>query len=730
MSRYIDLILSRLSDKRKRRGLTIEIIYSLVEEMKREEDPNYKLSDSDKEQIQSELRKGIEELKYVMVRNDHYTLMNNSKYRVGIYHGNSFGDGEVVTADNTYRIPRSNGYKIWRPVEGDQVLIELSPKGSQGVIKKILKRDLFFTVGEIARDGDSFFLKAYDKKLQAVTICLPGDDYIEGDVVSVFLEEKTDSANTYNGTINEVIYHKDDPREGVLEQALSLGMPHGFSKESIKQIETIPYSLSEKDYEGRYDFRGSMIFSIDGADTKDKDDCISLEKLENGNYLLGVHIADTPAFVPTDSPIHKDAYTKGTSYYFGGGVEPQYPREISNRICSLLDGVDRLTKSTLIEINPNGFVVSKKLVKGVIHSKIGMTYDKVNDILTRGIVDPEYREFVPTLQEMNNLAILLRNNRQSSGALSFPRSEIKFIYDEKGYPVDVCLREQGAAEKLIEEFMIAGNVAFAEILTENGLPCVYRVHETPNLEHLTYFLKFLGNIGCSFPVGAEMICNNRRLFQQLINHVSNLGSISKAFILELIRCMSHAQYSSKNIGHYGTANYIYTHYTSPVRRLADDTNSRIAECLFIEDPVEREKIIKYWKANVNRYASQATEREMLAEKVERLVNGYDIARYLARHIDEEFEATIVSIEPNFVVVQLDNMIEGYVYNLQNNYSFSPKNYSLTSLSKGENYYLGDRVRVKLVGTNEKLCTSTFSIIEKVKGENNVISGAFTKVKKS
>ena len=574
MKNYIDLVL-----KKEKKPIDIEKLYQKIESiLKKENGDDYLLSSSEKEEINHILSDGLEKVKYYKTPTGKYTLLSKTSFRKGRFHGNRAGEG-FVTVITSYidkegkSIVREEKYSIVRDncnsaIDGDMVLIDIGGNGQKPKIEKILDRNVNNVIGEIVRLGNSFFVKPIDKKKQALTIALDGDGYIEGQIVSVALEEMR-SDNFYVGTIIREFQHKDDPHEDALLEAFKCGMPEGFSEESLQQLEYIPTTVSENDKVGRYDFTNWEIFSIDGADTKDKDDCISLSKLPNGNLLLGVHIADVPFYVPYQSPIDKDAFCKGTSYYFGGCVEPQLPRKLSNGICSLNDGVERITKSILIEFSPNGTVVSRSLVPSVIKSRVGMTYEKVNDLLKNGIVDDEYKPYEATLREMARLAKILRKRRIQNGAIEFDRPEVKFLHDENGVATGVTCRHQDVSENLIEEFMLAANVNVGEILTENGIPCVYRIHDTPNIERLDEYLHLLDIIGIPFEFSSEDICKDKKLLQCLTKHIDQGGHLQSMLSTNLVKCMSHAAYSPKNIGHYGTGFGTYCHFTSPIRRLAD-----------------------------------------------------------------------------------------------------------------------------------------------------------------
>ena len=713
MKEYIDLVL-----KKEKKAIDLDKLFEKVESCIQKDSSDYRLSNSDKKEIKSIISKGIDKLEYYMTPNGNIISFFKTSFRKGRFYGNKAGEGLVVATisyvdKNGNNIVKEEKFSITKDncsgaIDGDYVLIDIGGNGIKPRVDRVLNRNLENVVGEVVRVGGSFFLKPLDKKKQQLTIALD-DEVIEGEIVSVSLEESGN--NFYIGRVNQVFKHKDDPNEDILLEAFKCGMPEGFSNKSLEQLEYIPDEVRKADYEGRYDFTDKVIFSIDGSDTKDKDDCISLE------YLLGVHIADVNYYVKEGSPIDKDAFRKGTSYYFGGCVEPQLPRKLSNGICSLNDGVDRLTKTILMEFDKNGKIVSRSLVPSVIHSRIGMTYEKVNKILNEGIVDSEYAPYVNTLIMMEEFSKKLREKREESGAIDFDRPEIQFTYDSNGQPTGVKFRHQGRAEKLIEEFMLIANVNVIEMLEERGIPCIYRVHGTPNTDRLSVFLDLLNVIGIPFDYSVEEILENKGLLQELTEHIKGHGMLDDMLTTNLIKCMSHAQYSTNNIGHYGTGFKNYCHFTSPIRRLADFGLSRIIdECLFEKDESKKRKNIKKWYEKAVEYAAQASKMEKVEEEVEKNVDLMSTARYLSNSIGHEFEGTVINISSNGLTIQLDNLLEGRVRtkNLKGGYTYNPLTYTLLSLEGYDNYFLGDRLRLKLISADKDTKTVDFEVIEKIK----------------
>jgi len=728
MKNYVDLVL-----KYSKKPIDIEKIYSKVEKVIKKEDDSYTMSSEDKEKINKIIEKGVNDLEYYMTPTYKYVPFSKTSFRTGRFHGNKALEGFVVSSsyyvdgegnrhvkEEKYSITKENCNNA---VDGDYVLIDIGGNGKKPKVERILKRNIGNIVGEVVKVGNELYVRPIDKKKSNLQILLK-EEVEEGEIVSVALEDMRDN-NFYVGKILRVFQHKNSPKGDALFEAFKSGMPEGFSEASLEQLESIPDYVSKEEYKGRLDLTNWEIFSIDGADTKDKDDCISFKILPNGNYLLGVHIADVAYYVPDGSPIDKDAFRKGTSYYFGGLVEPQLPPKLSNGICSLNEGVDRLCKTILMEYDSNGDIVSSSLVRSVINSKLSMTYDKVNDILNEGIYDTQYIPYMYTLKGMREFADILLQKRIDNGAINFDRPELKFKYDENGKAIDFTFRVSNSAENLIEEFMLAANVNVGKILVQNGVPCIFRVHLNPNEERLNDFLEFLKAIGLEFPYSAQEVAEDKELMNALLKHVKNTGRLSNMLTTNLIRCMSHASYDSINYGHYGTGFEVYDHFTSPIRRLADLGVSRIIDdCYFEEDEKKKIANIRKWDEKTVDYATQASRMERVEEEVEKNVALMDTAVYMNQFIGEEFEGTVICVSNNGLTIQLDNLLEGRVRtrNLDGEYAYNPETYTMLSLEGKDNYYVGDRLRLKLIIADKNTKSVDFEVKEKLK-ENRIVDEA-------
>ncbi len=723
MKDYINFVL-----RKEKKPVEIEKLYKKIEKIRQFEDSTYSITTEDIEEIDSILRRGISGFEYYKTPNGKYTLLSKTSFRKGRFHGNRIGEGFVVcttayTKKGGERVVREEKFSVSKDqcnnaVDGDFVLIDIGGNGKKPSVVKIMDRNIGNIVGVVTKIGTKTYVKPIDKKKQLLTIEL-NEDIEDESIVSVSLDTLKDN-NHYIGKVVRVFKHANGAHSGALFEAFKCGMPEGFSEASMKQLELIPDVVREEDKKFRYNFTDKEIFSIDGKDTKDKDDAISLRILSNGNYLLGVHIANVTHYVKPGTPIDKDAFRKGTSYYFAGLVEPQLPPKLSNGICSLNEGVERLTISILMEYDKNGNIVSRSLVPSVIKSRKSMVYDEVNDLL-RGKEVEGYMPFKYTLQKMNDLAYIFRKKRILDGAIIFNKPELTFIRDDMGVPITTSLRCENMADMIIEEFMLAANKNVAEIFEENNIPCVLRVHDAPNCDKLGEFLRLLEAINMPFEYSVEDILKDKQVLQLLALHINKNPMYAPMLNTNLVRCMSHAAYSTNNIGHYGVGFSIYSHFTSPIRRLADlSLHREIEECIFERNSNVREKNIKKWANLADDYALQATKMERVEEDVEKNVLYMEMAAYLNEFIGQEFEGTVVTLSNNGICVQLDNLLEGKVRSrhLPGEYVYNPQTFTLLSMENKGNYYVGDRLKLKLIDTSTDTKSVDFIVLEKIK-ENTI-----------
>lgn len=603
-------------------------------------------------------------------------------------------------------------------IDDDLVLVELNNPSdrTEGRVVRILKRDLKNLVGEIKVSKDCTYVKLddEDKHLDIVLDKVSSYGLVDGMKVLVTLIKEL-SKNKYYGRVVTVIGHKDDPGVDIKTVAMKYGIFEEFSKETLEQLESIPSEVSDSDKKDRVDLTNDIIFTIDGDDTKDIDDAISIRR-ENDNYILGVHIADVSHYVTLDSPLDLDAYERGTSSYLADSVIPMLPHKLSNGICSLNPNVERLTISCVMTINNNGDVIDYDIFPSVIKSKMKMTYRKVNDILMRNIVDDEYVDYKDKLFLMNELAHILRGHKVNNGYIDFDLDEPKIIVDSKKRVVDIIRDEREDGEKLIEDFMIAANETVASHIYNMDLPFIYRVHDVPNEEKITQFLGLCSALGYS--IKGKFSTITPKDMQRILNQLSDKAEIKMLSSL-LLRCMKKAVYLKDNIGHFGLASKCYTHFTSPIRRYPDLIVHRLLRTYLFDKDLSIDTI-KYWNAKLVSIADQASEREQKAVEAEREVNDMKMAEFMEGKIGEEFDGVISGVTSFGFFVQLDNLVEGLVHvNTLNDdyYNYVENLMSLIGEEKKKVYRMGDKLRVKCVGASKEARQVDFIVVQGGKNGN-------------
>lgn len=663
-------------------------------------------------------------LKVYHTNKGNYMLFNNSHLRVGRLIGNKKGFGFVdIEGDEDVFIPPTcmNG-----AIHGDQVIVEITSKKGldlEGRIVKVLDRKLHQIAGEFYYKGGLGHIDPDDKKI-SIHIDIEQSKTMgamNGHKVLVRLIGKGEKGN-YKGEVIKILGHKNDPGVDILSIVSKYEINDVFSDEVMEAVEQLPLEVTEEEYIGRRDLRNKTIFTIDGDDAKDLDDAVSIDKLENGHYLLGIHIADVSHYVKENGEIDKEAYERGTSVYLADRVIPMLPHKLSNGICSLNGGVDRLTMSCDMEIDEKGNIVDYDIYESVINSKKRMTYRAVNDILEKNIVEPGYEPFVDDLKEMEVLAHILRKNKERRGYIDFDIDEAKIIVNDNGEAIDVKLRERGTGEKLIEDFMIAANETVATHIYYMELPFIYRIHGKPNEEKIESFSQFLKTLGISIQY------NKNEITPKDMQRVLDSLKENKLFHLLsslLLRSMQKAVYDKNNIGHFGLASKCYTHFTSPIRRYPDQTVHRLLRTYLFQKKLDPETI-RYWDLKLISIAEHSSEKERNAISCEREVDDMKKAEYMMKHIGEEYEGMITSVLNFGMFVELDNLIEGLISNDDmrgDTYYYDESTFSYVGKNSNKRYRLGDRVKVTVLNASKENKTVDFILSEmkdmkKEKGTSN------------
>lgn len=644
-------------------------------------------------------------------RKDKYILMQYcSSLTVGTIHINKNGNGFVENAGTEdIFVARNN---LNGAIDGDFVEVDIQDK--EGIIVSILKRDLSTLVGEIVKKHDRLTFILDDKK-KDIKIKLTSESLkrvVEGHKVLVKIIKEL-KPNLYLGEVTDVIGHKNDPGVDILSIAYKHGIYLNFPEEVKMQVANMPMEVSSIDIKGRRDLRNEEIFTIDGDDTKDIDDAISIKKMSD-NYILGVHIADVSYYVKEGSPLFNIAYEKGTSSYLADTVLPMLPHELSNGICSLNENVDRLTISCVMTIDKNGKVLDKEIFPSVINSKKKMTYKNVNRIIMDGEVPSGYEPFVNSLNLMHELSQILRKARTNKGYIDFGLDEAKIVQDETGKAIDVIKRTQLEGEKLIEDFMIVANETVAGYITDMDLPFVYRVHGEPNPEKIQDFLNLIKMMGIRLNVNTNNI--TPKTMQEILNSLKDYKEFPILSDM-LLRSMKKAIYSPLNIGHFGLASKIYTHFTSPIRRFPDLMVHTLLHHYLFDHQIDTETI-KYYENYLITACDNASEREVEAIEAEREVLEMKMAEYMENYIGNEYEGIISGVTNFGFFVKLPNLVEGLVHvsTLNGFYNYVPELLSLVSESNIK-YTLGDQVKVKLVAVSKENATIDFELVEDKHGNS-------------
>jgi ribonuclease R len=637
-----------------------------------------------------------------------------SSLRSGKLDVNKAGNGFLVASgfEDVY-IDKDN---LNGAINGDYVVIDISSNHGkkEGKVIRILKRNLDNIVGEISIKNNKVTFIPDDDKL-SIDITLTKESTkqcVDGHKVLIGIVKKLTNKK-YIGRVVTIIGHKNDPGIDILSIAYRHGINPDFGPDVEEELKDIPSEVSLDELKGRTDLTNKMIFTIDGDDTKDIDDAISLEE-KNGNYLLGVHIADVSHYVRPGTALYDQAYKRGTSSYLADTVIPMLPHQLSNGICSLNPNEIRLTESCVMEINNQGKVVNYDIFPSYIKSNKQMTYKNVNKVITDGVVPDGYEPFKETLIKMNELAKILRKEKISRGYINFDLDEAKVVQNEQGVAIDIIRRERGEGENLIEDFMIAANETIAHHIYNMDIPFIYRIHDVPNPEKIDDFKNLLKVMGYTLKTNTN---NLTPITMQ--NILEELRDKKEYEILSdvLLRSMKKAIYSVNNIGHFGLGSKAYTHFTSPIRRFPDLTVHRLLRTYLFENDLSSSTIDFYQNYLVS-VAEQSSEREVEADEAEREVLDMKMAEYMESYIGKTYKGMIDTVTNFGMFVILPNLVEGLVHisTLNGYYNYVPEMMSLVSQNNKKKYRLGDEVKVKVTGANKLTGQIDFEIVEGEDGD--------------
>ena len=647
-------------------------------------------------------------LKLYRTKKNNYLLFTNSHLKLGTMIANKKGYGFVdIDGDDDVFIAPTN---MNGAIHGDRVVVEItSPKGIdlEGRIVKIVDRKFKQMVGEVYFNKNVPYVDLDDERVK-ITIKLDKTmGAMPGHKVLVKITNKLKD-NNYKGEVIKILGHKNDPGVDILSITNEMGIPDTFSDETMKEVDNLPDEVLEKDLVGRIDLRNEIIFTIDGDDTKDIDDAISIEKVGD-NYKLGVHIADVSYYVRPNTSLDSEAFDRGTSVYLADRVIPMLPHKLSNGICSLNPNVDRLAVSCIMEIDQNGNVVDYDILQTVIRSRKQMTYKNVNKILEENIVPEGYEEYEEKLRLMLELAHILRKNKENRGYIDFDIDESKIIVDDKGKAIDVTLRYRGEGEKLIEDFMIVANETVATHIYYMELPFIYRIHGEPNEEKINNFMRFLNILG--YKVKEDLHKLTPKTMQNILSQLKDKKEFHLLSAL-LLRSMQKAIYDTNNIGHFGIASKCYTHFTSPIRRYPDTTVHRLLHTYIFDNNINNETI-NFYERELPFVAEHTSNMERRSIECERAVDDMKKAEYMMDHIGEEYEGIISSVMPFGMFVELPNLIEGLVRldSIKGDYyTYDETTFTVRSNKDKRGFRLGDSVKVRVVAADKEKRTIDFEVV--------------------
>ena len=655
-------------------------------------------------------------------KKDKYILFSKSHLKVGIISVNKKGYGfvNIENEENDIYIEEKN---LNGALNGDTVVVEPlknSERKNEGIIIKVLKKNNKLIIGEYQIINNKPHFKPDDEKLNIEVIIDKEDlkNLVDGHKIQVSLEKEL-SKYKYIGKVNKIIGHKNDPGVDILSIVYNYEINDRFSDEVLEEVDKIPTFVSEQEMKGRKDLRNEILFTIDGDDTKDIDDAVSINK-DGNNYILGVHIADVSYYVKEGTKLYEEALDRGTSVYLVDRVIPMLPHKLSNGICSLNPNEDRLAISCIMTINENGKIINHEIFESVIKSKKQMTYKNVNKILNNEEIPQGYEEYVNDLKLMEELSKILRKEKLKRGYLEFDSSEVKILVDENGKPYDILKRESSKGENLIEDFMIAANETVASHIFFLEYPSVYRVHEIPDDKKIKDFLSSISLLG--YNVKSNKHFENPLELKNVLDQLKDKEEF-KILSMLLLRCMRKAEYKMENLGHYGLGSKCYTHFTSPIRRFPDTTVHTLLRKYIFNTPTDKElnKLIDHYIEVLPEICAHSSKKERDSIDCERNVENMKMAEYMESHIGEEYDGIIDSVLSFGMFVELDNLVEGLVHvkDLKGDfYDYIEETNSLKGQRTGKIYTLGQKVRIKVIGASKENSTIDFEIIDDKKEDKN------------
>ncbi|RPF54452.1 ribonuclease R [Aquisalibacillus elongatus] len=677
-----------------------------------------------------------EEGKLVRNRKNRYGLPEKMNLIRGRIQMHSKGFAFLIPDDEDRSDIYIHQSDLMTAMNGDTVLVRVesdSVAGNrpEGVVVRIVERNNAPIVGTYQDNGRFGFVIADDKRIPNDIFIREGNSggAIDGHKVIVKITVYPEGRKSAEGEVVDILGHKNDPGIEILSILHKHGINSDFDPETIEHANSVPDEISEDEIPNRRDLRDKMIVTIDGADAKDLDDAVRVEKMDNGNYLLGVYIADVSYYVTQGSPIDKEAFERSTSTYLTDRVVPMIPHRLSNGICSLNPQVDRLTLGCEMEIDSNGDIVNHEIFQSVIKTNERMTYVDVNGILSgEEALRDRYESLVPMFENMQELAQVLRNKRMARGAIDFDFKEAEILVDDQGEPTDVVLRERGEAERIIEDFMLAANETIAEHFHWMDVPFIHRIHEDPDPGKLQTFFEFVANLG--YTIKGSMDDIHPKALQGVLEEIR--GSREDLVVSKLmLRSMQQARYAPESVGHFGLATDFYTHFTSPIRRYPDLIVHRLIRTYLIEGNIGKDTQ-DHWSQKLPDIARHTSEMERRAVDAERETDDLKKAQFMSHKIGEEFDGIVSSITNFGMFVELPNTIEGLVHVstlTDDYYHYDDRHQVMIGERTGNIYRIGDAVRVQVVSTNVEERAVDFEIVSADEDDEVVEEPKVIKAKK-
>ena len=669
----------------------------------------------DRHELQAVLDSLVAEGRIGVSKKGKYSKPENTAI-IGIYQKTSRGFGFVVVEgreDDIFIKESDDGGAFHM----DKVMVAITAekhgdKRCEGKILKILEHQIKEVVGTYQKSKTFGFVVPDNKKI-CYDIFVPQEKSmgaVTGHKVVVELTSYGTLKKNPEGRVKEIIGHINDPGTDIMSIIKAYDLPMEFPESVMKSLNDIPDELSPKDYAGRVDLRDLQTVTIDGEDAKDLDDAITVSE-ENGIYHLGVHIADVSNYVKEYSPLDKEAYKRGTSVYLVDRVIPMLPHKLSNGICSLNQGCDRLALSCLMDIDEKGNVISHKICESVINVDRRMTYTNVKKILENEDEEilNEYKDFADMFRLMEKLALILHQRRFKRGSIDFDFPETKITLNDKGEPVEIKPYDRNTATRIIEDFMLIANETVAEDYFWQEIPFVYRTHDNPDPDKMRALELFINNFGYGLKMGKDDI--HPKELQKLLKRIE--GTPEEALISRItLRSLKQARYTTVATGHFGLAAQYYCHFTSPIRRYPDLQIHRI-----IKENLHggiKPKRLKHYVSILNEVAEQASLTERRADDAERDTDKLKKVQYMSRHIGEIYDGVISSITSYGMYVELPNTVEGLVHInslLDDYYYYDEEKYELVGENTGRRFKLGEKITIQVKDTDKVKRIIDFELVE-------------------